>query len=126
MVDTKEHKQSDIAKKFNLNAVDIKAFRDKHLVHDTDWEKVGTTIMWTDRALWLLKNSIERPVPENIQVEDVFVISPAANSRFVYGILNGLKIVIECNPRDSARLVKKNIKVDVRVENGETYYSYKK
>lgn len=80
--------------------------------------------MWTDQSLWKLKNSIERPEPEAAEPKEVFVISAASNPRFVYGVLDGLRIPIECRPSDSQRILKKNIKVDVRVENGETYYRH--
>jgi prenyltransferase beta subunit len=124
MVDIKDWKQGDIAKKLEINSADIKAFRDEFLLHGTHWAKSGATIYWTDHAFWMLKKHLATPKEESHDIE-VMVISAANNPRFVYGDLNGNRIVIECRANQSQGILKKKIKVTVREKNGETYYSYK-
>jgi len=70
-----------------------------------------------------MKKHLATPAVETEEIE-VYVIEAARNPRFVYGDLNGSRIPIECSQKLSQRIVKKRIKVTLREENGETYYSY--
>ena len=123
MADIKDWKQKEVAEKLGVTPTEAKAFRDEYLAKGVDWDKTGATIYWTDHALWMLKKHLATPVTETEGIE-VYVIEAARNPRFVYGDLNGSRIPIECSQKLSSRIVKKKIKISLREENGETYYSY--
>lgn len=123
MVDINCWKQKEVAKKLGITPTEAKAYRDEFLTKGVDWDKTGTTIYWTDHALWMLKKHLATPVAKSEEIE-VYVIEPARNPRFVYGDLNGIRIPIECPQKFSQRVVGKRIKISLREENGETYYNY--
>jgi uncharacterized protein YneR len=123
MVDTNYWKQKDVAEKLGVKPSEAKAYRDKFLEAGTHWEKDGATIYWTDHAFWMFKKHLTTPVTDTKEIE-VFITSLAPNPSFVFGDLDGNRISIKCSPRLSQRILRKKVKVSVREENGEIYYSY--
>ena len=123
MVDINCWKQKEVAEKLGVKPSEAKAYRDEFLKFGIDWDKNGATIYWTDHALWMFKKHLVTPVINNAEIE-VFIIGPARNPRFVYGDLDGTRIAVQCPQKFSQRILKKRVKVSVREENGELYYSY--
>jgi hypothetical protein len=123
MVDINCWKQKEVAEKLGVKPSEAKAYRDEFLKFGIDWDKDGATIYWTDHALWMFKKHLVTPVTNSEEIE-VFIIESARNPRFVYGDLNGNRIAIECPQKFSSKIIKKKVKVSVREENGELYYSY--
>jgi hypothetical protein len=127
MVDTETYwKQKEVINKLGVTPSKAKAYRDEYLTEDTHWKMVDATIYWSDHALWMYKKHLTAPPQTETTEIEVPVIGLAANPRFVYGNLNGLRIAIHCPQALSQRLLKKTIKVSVSKENGENLYTYTK
>jgi len=124
MADIKQWKQSEVSQKVGATPIETREYRDEYLTAGEHWKKEGTSIMWSDHAMWMFKKHIANPAPVSTEIE-VHVIGRANNPRFIYGSLNGFRIAIECHPKMAMQLQGKTVKVSLREENGETYYTYK-
>ena len=124
MADIKQWKQSEVSQKVGATPAETREFRDNHLVNGEHWEKKGTTILWSDHAMWMFKKHLANPSTVSTEIE-IFVTGRANNPKFVYGALNGFRVAIECHPKMASQLQGKTVKVSLREENGETYYTYK-
>jgi len=123
-------RQSELMTRHKLKPGEIVAFRDSQLTRDVDWWKEGTVIYWTEDAAQKLENRettktvpVETPQPETETIE-LRIIKPCNNPRFVIGDLNGFKVYVQCHPKQSARIVKKTVKVQVTRNGEETTYQY--
>jgi len=62
--------------------------------------------------------------PEKPEVIDLRIIKPCNNPRFVIGDLDGFKVFVQCHPKQSPRIIKKTVKVQVTRTGDETTYQY--
>lgn len=129
-------RQSDLADLLGVHPTQLAAVRRDHL-HPEEWWKEGRVVFWSvaavervSAALSRTQNVAQAEIPQSSaqQVEpaeeviDVRITSPARNHRFVYGVLDGNRIAVQCAPRTRQRLIGKTIRVRVLRDGGQTTY----
>jgi len=116
-------RQSDFAKKHGIAPLDMKSMRDRWLSEGSDWEKRGVPIYLTLNAVKVLESALNvaGDAVEEPEVKTALAIKKCPNQRMLYAALDGIQIVVNCGKKRD-KLLKK--KINVRLEPGQTVYSY--